>query len=446
MKFLGFAISMVLSVNALAADRIIVHEWGTFTVLQDENGKAIHGINTDDERLPDFVHTLPRPIIHASTPLTPALGKALPECHPDVKLRLETPVTYFYLPKNYTGSKTINVSVKFHGGWLTEFYPSASIVSPVADAENRIPANIPPDTTGELTWNLLQLDAASGGLATDSKVWTAPRATRSVNIKTPYDESEKFLFYRGVGNIDAPLRVEYTFEGNVLRVHPGANPSGTSIDEIEIANLWLVDVAEDGTVAYAELGPLTTTRRSPGEFPLDVHAAPHTTRNLSVLRASMHAALIADGLYTDEAAAMLNTWESSYFKNPGTRLFFLVPHDWTDAALPIQFSLPVEITRTMMGRVELISPEQRARMRTISMTKVLDYPATMKQLRRLLTPTNGRALLTNTEAMGLNLPQPYGDFLRLGRFRSALVLHEAATRPTENLSAFIANMRIASNY
>src|SRR5437762_8947139 len=37
---------------------LIVHEWGTFTSLQNEAGQAIGGINTDDEPVPRFVHRL----------------------------------------------------------------------------------------------------------------------------------------------------------------------------------------------------------------------------------------------------------------------------------------------------------------------------------------------------------------------------------------------------
>ena len=33
-------------------------------------------------------------------------------------------------------------------------------------------------------------------------------------------------------------------------------------------------------------------------------------------------ALVAEGLYTDEARALLNTWELSYFKSTGLRVFF----------------------------------------------------------------------------------------------------------------------------
>jgi len=42
--------------NACAAEKLVVHEWGTFTSLQDENGKALGGINVDDEPVPDFVY------------------------------------------------------------------------------------------------------------------------------------------------------------------------------------------------------------------------------------------------------------------------------------------------------------------------------------------------------------------------------------------------------
>jgi len=45
---------------ATAGDRLIVHEWGTFTSLQNEQGNELPGINTDDEPVPQFVHNLNR--------------------------------------------------------------------------------------------------------------------------------------------------------------------------------------------------------------------------------------------------------------------------------------------------------------------------------------------------------------------------------------------------
>src|SRR3954464_13094300 len=77
------------------------------------------------------------------------------------------------------------------------------------------------------------------------------------------------------------------------------------------------------------------------------------------LRDEMKAALIEDGLFTDEAEALLSTWELSYFKSGGTRLFFMVPRAWTDHYLPLKISTPCEMVRTMVGRIEIVTPQQR---------------------------------------------------------------------------------------
>jgi hypothetical protein len=77
------------------------------------------------------------------------------------------------------------------------------------------------------------------------------------------------------------------------------------------------------------------------------------------LRKEMRAALIADGLFEDEAEAMLNTWERSYFQGSGQRVFFMVPRAWTDQVLPLSISVPSELTRVMIGRIELVTPQQQ---------------------------------------------------------------------------------------
>ena len=43
-----------------ASNELVVHEWGTFTTLQDEKGARLSGINVDDEPVPKFVHNLSR--------------------------------------------------------------------------------------------------------------------------------------------------------------------------------------------------------------------------------------------------------------------------------------------------------------------------------------------------------------------------------------------------
>ena len=67
----------------------------------------------------------------------------------------------------------------------------------------------------------------------------------------------------------------------------------------------------------------------------------------------MKVALMQAGLFNDEADAMLETWKESYFKNPGLRLFYMVPAEWTNYHLPLTISAPHTLTRVLVGRIDL---------------------------------------------------------------------------------------------
>src|SRR5262249_18604828 len=104
-----------------------------------------------------------------------------------------------------------------------------------------------------------------------------------------------------------------------------------------------------------------------------------------------------------EAEAMLNTWQRSYFQGVGQRVFFMVPRQWTDATLPLKLSVPCELTRVMIGRIELITPQQRD-----AIAKLPD-------------------------------PKP---FQALGRFGYAMVLDELRRHPTPALEKFASDNNI----
>src|SRR5436190_22221770 len=79
-------------------DRLVIHEWGTFTCVQDESGRPVAGVNTDDEPVPAFVHRI-SDLIPRPSQLAPVYSKGVPRSHREVRMRLETPVIYFYPPK-----------------------------------------------------------------------------------------------------------------------------------------------------------------------------------------------------------------------------------------------------------------------------------------------------------------------------------------------------------
>lgn len=150
----------------------------------------------------------------------------------------------------------------------------------------------------------------------------------------------------------------------------------------------------------------------------------------------MHTALVAEGLFPDEAAALLNTWQRAYFISPGLRLFFLVPRPWTDSYLPLSLSQPADIQRVMVGRIELITDQQRNLLARLADTAVSDG----SWVERIAnSPAKERFLAgrSNFGDLGVAIPPDYQMYLALGRFRNALVTAEERRRPTENLRKFI---------
>jgi hypothetical protein len=58
----------------------------------------------------------------------------------------------------------------------------------------------------------------------------------------------------------------------------------------------------------------------------------------------------------------VKTWESSWFGEEGTRLFYLLPQTVTDRLLPLKIEpAPNEMVRVMVGRLEIMRPEDETR-------------------------------------------------------------------------------------
>jgi hypothetical protein len=352
------------------------------------------------------------------------LAKGVTACHPDVTMRLETPVVYFHPGSNAPLPLVASVKVAFRSGWLTQFYPAAEAggVSPMeALGEN---------TTGTLAWNQLKVGVEAEGPTTAERVWTAPRAVAAASLSTASGEAERFLFYRGVAHLASPLRLSRSADGTVLECRAQPSSAAACSAPMFIRHLWLASFRADGACAFRVL-PATSLPAEPEpklSSPLftvraEFSAADYRAGNLGKLRVEMRLALQEEGLFADEADALLNTWESSYFRSAGLRLFFMVPRTWTDFYLPLEVSAPCEIRRAMVGRVELVTPEQRR-----MLAELAHGPA----------PAPAQGWLPSAARVGESvaagtLPAAFRD---LGRFRNALVLDECKAHPTPPLQAF----------
>jgi hypothetical protein len=467
MKTLLVIILSVATASLRADDKaVVVHEWGTFTCLQDEQGHALGGINVDDEPVPSFVwgsETVRRHNLgDFCLPPYQDRIKGWRPADPDVTMRLETPVLYFYPPKGTPAADVppLDVYVKFYGGVLSQYYPYAVTDGMPADFP-RVPT--PPSigtlNTG-LDWKGVQLGSTAIPVQSDDPVWTTPRDVSAPMLAVPspvYAEgqmhleplAEHFLFYRGLGHVDSPVFLGRKNNVATLGIHDGAG---------DVKSGWVVEIRPDGkcaarfvennfegipTAAEQCVGGLLSWL---GPFSTAFVDSDFTYDNLTKLKSSMHDTLVKEGLYDDEATAMLKTWELSYFKSPGLRFFYIVPHAWVGKVLPLTITgAPTEITRVMVGRIELISDEQKAILARLSTGPCPDLQALKdaaeNALKQRKLSDSERASYYGGEKplsdLGIPIPPFVQDYLRLGRFRDAMVVHEQQEHPSPALAQFI---------
>jgi hypothetical protein len=330
--------------------QLVVHEWGTITTRHATNGRAEGRLNRLDyyESLADFVHRYEPPVT-SRDPLRSLLKVPAGSGRAEVTMRLETPVIYFHPAPGSPLPDPFDVTVNFRGGVLNEFYPEAT---PSVNGWNG--EQLSDAMTSTLAWKAVALTEHAALPLTSSHVWLAPRQVKSTPVTVSGGETEQYLFYRGVANLPALLGTEFTRDGMLLR-SPARTPWLTSASTT-LGPVWIADVRRNGIAAVRITEPLTLTRGESNRVLARV--APFTSRDYSTtalqsLREAMHTALVAHGLYPDEATAMLETWKNSYFGVPGLRVFYIVPNDWTSYYLPLTISTPHTLSRVIVGRIDV---------------------------------------------------------------------------------------------
>ncbi|HUQ95074.1 MAG TPA: hypothetical protein VM120_25580 [Bryobacteraceae bacterium] len=164
-----------------SARHIVAHEWGTFTSIADKDGHAVewNSIAGPDD-LPCFVRRLPSPWTKSSF-----LSR----------VRMETPVIYFYSPRE----ATVSVKVDFPRGLLTEWYPHADDYGPNTAGP------------GRLQWGHVRITPGAGDRFLQEPGSSHYYAARDADAdpievrKQGETEWEKFIFYRGVGWFAPPI-------------------------------------------------------------------------------------------------------------------------------------------------------------------------------------------------------------------------------------------------
>jgi hypothetical protein len=325
--------------------KLIVHEWGTFTSFSGSDGVNL-------EFRPLVSNDLPRFIMRPSS--QPGELPVFTKSQFYARQRMETPVTYFYTDV----PRTVNVRVDFPKGLLTEWYPvvktyvshSKATTNPVkgysyldwgsvrltpqkqfADIRVKgnkgqpIPASLPP------------VDAKDH--------YGRARETDSAIVETVDKEHgshfEKFLFYRGLGNFELPIKLAALGNDRFEITNAGDEASGA----------LLLTHIDNGLARFNKIDPV----QAHSTIEVTLSETESTVDQLT--EATVHE-LTSAGLYEKESLAMVNTWRSNWFGENGTRLLYLVPSKQTDKLLPLKIEpAPDEQVRVLVGRLETITPE-----------------------------------------------------------------------------------------
>jgi hypothetical protein len=121
--------------------------------------------------------------------------------------------------------------------------------------------------------------------------------------------------------------------------------------------------------------------------------------------------------------------------------------------LPLKITgAPTQVTRVMVGRVELISNEQRAALARLSAGPCPDLAAVKKAafeaLRKSTMSVVEKEAFYRGEkplsALGITIPPLIEDYLSMGRFRDALIVHEQQLHPSPALAQFIKDNGLVS--
>ncbi len=361
------SLSLLCIDSATADSPVVVHEWGTITTWHKPDGTPQGRLNRIDpsEVLPSFVHRF-EPAQTQSDPERALTKSPLTPGRPDVTMRLETPVMYFYPGEDFSNDSAFSVEVSFRGGVINEFFPNAT-ASVAVDTERidkkvragvfREWAGVKLDNyvRGSIIWSITDLPVDAKGPTTEAPIWLAPRKVDSRYVEVGSGESEKYLFYRGVAHLEAMLQTRSSNSEVELLApeHLHWLPASTAV----IPKAWMVTINAQGEVAFRTIETIRIEKDSPSasiqRFPT-FEASQFRSENLALVKSSMRDALIDEGLFQKEAAAMLATWNKSYFENAGTRIFYIVPSEWLDYHLPVDISIPHQLSRAFIGRIDLI--------------------------------------------------------------------------------------------
>jgi len=329
---------------------LTAHEWGTFTSIAGRNGSAVEWLPlTGSTDLPGFVEHFRYDGFKLGLRGT---------------VRMETPVLYFYDSRE----ETVSVKVSFAKGLITEWYPHAAHVEPAANIFDGTLLQPHPD--GSIAWDSVTISpnvTEEFPRENSGNHYYAARMTSSTPLRVQSsagEQQEKFLFYRGVSTFSVPLSATLI-------------PSG----ELHVENHGQEEIPN--TIRFERRGEKVGYRIGGALQKEALLDPPELTGTIGDLGRELEGMLVAQGLYQDEAHAMVETWRGSWFEE-GSRLLYIVPTAFVDGVLPLSIHpAPTQTERVFVGRLEIVTP---ATENAVEGALATHDSATLKMFGRFLEP------------------------------------------------------------
>ena len=157
-------------------DQLVAHEWGTFTTVAGEDGRAIEWLPLNGPTdLPCFVEHFQNSNTVKILPTEDArlIDYETARSRLWGKVRMETPVLYFYggAPKS-----ALRVHVRFPRGLITEWYPHATMPFQLGVTATALRH---PQFASELDWSGVTLAAATTAFPTEPRQKPLLRGARN---------------------------------------------------------------------------------------------------------------------------------------------------------------------------------------------------------------------------------------------------------------------------
>jgi hypothetical protein len=366
-KWIALAVTALLTIPANA--KMEVHEWGTFTSLVGSDGLTQHGMYHEDEVLPSFVHPF------GKTQSAPPDIVPFPNPNPGtdpcfnfktcfsmqtlsnnvISQKMETPVIYFYGQPS-SANQRVKVNVRFPEGVITETYPAPILSSPQNNSGFVAIKN------GDVTFDVQvfpETNSSAAPAVEANNIYSHARLTNSHLVKTN-SETEKFIFYRGLGRFQPRL--------SILSSENGLYIGSTAADKPQAA--FLIGVTADGShIQMYKLKADQIAAKGIGEtIPANIadnlaSTFPFPNKNVEVSKSAIKSTIVqalqSAGMFLDEAHAMVNTWENGYLKTPGLRLLYILPRAEVDAILPITLTPAADkLERAFIARIEILTNKE----------------------------------------------------------------------------------------